>query len=344
MVAWILYSSRQPTPYIPIPKSFVHHILSSSINMNEEQPRASTPKRATPGWLPTPPPSAERLLRALSIHPTTPVDKDDQPTYFDYLEHVISPLYQDPPLLSTPTRPAPGPSEKEALFLPDDESDDVEIMPDNRLVSPCINSADVQVIFDQSSSTSAALVPVKRPLDDEDDDEVEFLRAEFAVDGYVDLGPPIPRRVKRRRIRIEPAEPVEEEEQLAGRGELERQDEDTPLREIEPLHRGCQACGCFCNTVGRAPRSSGSGSTTLSPRVLGDLLCESVLSVALRIDVLMGSGHSLLSTVTRSQPTVRSWADIAELIGARREDFDRVRHAASWMQSSLPRKKARGEF
>jgi len=243
--------------------------------MNAEQPRDTTPKRSTPGWLPTPPPSAERLLRALSIHPTPFDDDIDQPTYFDYLERVMSPSYRDPPLPSYPNRPTPGPSEKEALFLPDDESDDVEIIPDNRLVSPCINYADVQVVFDQSSSTSAALVPVKRPFDDEDDDEVEFLRAEFAVDGHVDLGPPIPRRIKRRRLRIEPAEPIEEEEQLAGRGELERQDEDTPLREVEPLERGCQACGCFCNTIGRAPRSSGSGSTTLSPQVLGYLLCES---------------------------------------------------------------------
>ena len=243
--------------------------------MSREQFRATTPKRVTPGWLPTAPPSAQKLMRALSIHPIPLVNDNDQPTYFDYLEHVISSSYKDPPLSSSPTRPPPGQSEKEALFLPDDESDDVEIMPDNRLVSPCTNSADVQVVFDQSSSTSAALVPVKRPFDDEDDDEVEFLRAEFAVDGHVDLGPPIPRRIKRRRLRIEPAEPVEEEGQLAGRGELERQDEDTPLREIDPLQRGCQACGCFCNTIGRAPRSSGSGSTTLSPQVLGYLLCES---------------------------------------------------------------------
>lgn len=32
------------------------------------------------------------------------------------------------------------------------------------------------------------------------------------------------------------------------------------------------------------------------------------------------------------------------MVGARREDFDRIRHAASWMQTSLPGMMARGMF
>jgi hypothetical protein len=217
-------------------------------------------------------------MRALSIQPTPP--NDDKTTYFDYLEHVIGPSYRDPPLPS-PKPPTADPSiKKEALFLPDeaDESGDIEIIPDNRVVSPFINTADVKVVFGQPWSTPAAVVPPKRPFepDDDDDDEVEFLGGNFPVDGHVDLGPPVPRRVKRRRLRIEPAEPIEEEGQLARRRDDEEDEEDTPLREVEPLQRGCQACGCFCNTVGKAPRSSGSGSTTLSPRVLGDLLRKSI--------------------------------------------------------------------
>jgi hypothetical protein len=60
--------------------------------------------------------------------------------------------------------------------------------------------------------------------------------------------------------------------------------------------------------------------------------------------MLMGDGHSLLSVASRLYPEIHTWADIAERVGARREDFDRVRHAASDMQQKLPGKKARGEF
>ena len=65
----------------------------------------------------------------------------------------------------------------------------------------------------------------------------------------------------------------EEEEEEAS--QLAEVDEEIALQEVEAIERGCQACGCFCNTVGRAPKRSGSGSTTLSPRVLGDLLRKS---------------------------------------------------------------------
>ena len=59
---------------------------------------------------------------------------------------------------------------------------------------------------------------------------------------------------------------------------------------------------------------------------------------------LLGAHESPLATIARSHPGVRSWADIAEVVGARRKDFDRVRHAADWMIKNLPAKKARGEF
>jgi hypothetical protein len=67
-------------------------------------------------------------------------------------------------------------------------------------------------------------------------------------------------------------------------------------------------------------------------------------TTTLTLDLLMGGGHSLLSIASRMYPGIQTWADIAEKVGARREDFDRVRHAASGMQQTLPQKKARGEF
>ena len=155
--------------------------------------------------------------------------------------------------------------------------------------------------------------------------------------------------MKKRRVKQEKA--VEAEENDEEEEEDEEDEEDDQLQEIEedfqevePLERGCTSCGCFCNTVGRAPKRSGSGSTTLSPRVLGDLLREYKIVMALTLDMLMGEGHSLLSIASRMNPTIQTWADIAERVGARREDFDRVRHAASGMQATLPVKKARGEF
>ena len=79
--------------------------------------------------------------------------------------------------------------------------------------------------------------------------------------------------MKRRRVKQEKAEEAEEDnEEEEEKDQLLEIEED--LQEVEPLARGCTTCGCFCNTVGRAPKRSGSGSTTLSPRVLGDLLRE----------------------------------------------------------------------
>jgi len=80
--------------------------------------------------------------------------------------------------------------------------------------------------------------------------------------------------VKRRR-RVKQERSADEGEEHEDEEEDQLQEVDETLQEVEPLERGCQACGCFCNTVGTAPKRSGSGSTTLSPRVLGDLLRKS---------------------------------------------------------------------
>jgi hypothetical protein len=58
----------------------------------------------------------------------------------------------------------------------------------------------------------------------------------------------------------------------------------------------------------------------------------------------MGGGQSLLTVASQRFTDINTWADIAERVGARREDFDRVRHAACGMQANLPVKKARGDF
>jgi hypothetical protein len=122
------------------------------------------------------------------------------------------------------------------------------------------------VLFQSADTPTPDTTLAKRPH--EVDDDIEFTRAILPPDGIAYLGPPVKRR---RRIKEEkPAEGEEEEEEEA------EVDEEIALREVEPLERGCQACGCFCNTVGRAPKRSGSGSTTLSPRVLGDLLRKSL--------------------------------------------------------------------
>ena len=54
-------------------------------------------------------------------------------------------------------------------------------------------------------------------------------------------------------------------------------EQGTPLREMSP-DDGCKACGCKCGGAGdhgvRSTRGRGSGSTTLSPEVLGNILGE----------------------------------------------------------------------
>jgi hypothetical protein len=124
------------------------------------------------------------------------------------------------------------------------------------------------VLF-QSENPPASNSLVKRPH--EEDDEIQFTGAVLPPDGIVNFGKPL----KRRRIKDEKR--VEEEDEGGAEEDEEEsqlQEVDETLQAVEPLQRGCQACGCFCNTVGKAPRNSGPGSTTLSPRVLGDLLRE----------------------------------------------------------------------
>jgi hypothetical protein len=177
--------------------------------------------------------------------------------------------------------------------------------------------------------------------DEDEDEDIAYLGATVPLHGHINLGAP----TKRRRRRIAPVE--SEEDSNAERLQVTQvEDDETPLREIEVLKRGCQACGCFCGSIGAARSGSGSGSTTLSPRVLGEILRESIANreAGLTIDMLMGSGQSLLSTASRTFPDINSWADIAQRVGARREDFDRVRHAASGMQRTLPIKRSRGEL
>ena len=200
------------------------------------------------------------------------------------------------------------------------------------------------MLFRSPDTPSPDTTLAKRP---HEDDEIEFTGAILPPDGIAYLGPPVKRRrVKEERSTKREEEEKEEEEEEEEASQLAEVDEEIALQEVEAIERGCQACGCFCNTVGRAPKRSGSGSTTLSPRVLGDLLRKSPPphDSMLTLDMLMGEGHSLLSVASRINPGIQTWADIAERVGARREDFDRVRHAASGMQQTLPQKKARGEF
>ena len=81
----------------------------------------------------TPPRSAEKLMRALSIDPltsknlpATALNNEIDYTYLAYLEQISDASYRDPPLPSAPPR-------QEPLFLDDD--DDIQIGTDNRMVS-----------------------------------------------------------------------------------------------------------------------------------------------------------------------------------------------------------------
>ncbi|RXK35684.1 hypothetical protein M231_07057 [Tremella mesenterica] len=111
----------------------------------------------------------------------------------------------------------------------------------------------------------------------------------------------------------------------------ERQGSDgSSLREISPgpWHKGsraritCTACGCTCKV--EMKKVKGSGSTTLSNAVRGNIL-----------QIMLGK-ESLYSWLRRDHPEVQSWADIAAGVDAQREDFDRVRHAARWFRNNLP--------
>ena len=89
------------------------------------------------------------------------------------------------------------------------------------------------------------------PGDEPDEDEPEFT-------GHMYPGSSHGRAAKQRRIEMR----------------LGSQD-DAPLREMSPENGPCTACGCTCGEAqirGRGVR--GSGSTTLSSRVLGNILRE----------------------------------------------------------------------
>jgi len=87
-----------------------------------------------PPWMLTPPPSVEKLSRAVSDdpfkppNPTTPSENEPGCSYFDHLHLITQPSYRDPPITST-SSPINGP-----LFL-DSEEDDIQMGTDNRLVS-----------------------------------------------------------------------------------------------------------------------------------------------------------------------------------------------------------------
>jgi hypothetical protein len=88
----------------------------------------------------TPPRSAEKLMRELSIDPVDPtnapaaaLDYETRSDYFTYLDHIISASYRDPPVPSAPL--VPPKDQNEPLFLGDEEEDDIQIGDDNRMVS-----------------------------------------------------------------------------------------------------------------------------------------------------------------------------------------------------------------
>lgn len=101
-----------------------------------DRTKHTPPPAIQPPWMLTPPRSAEKLMRALSIDPCNPTitvnaDDADRYTYLTYLERITSPSYRDLPLPSGP-RPRP-----EALFIEDEEEDDdIQIGTDNRMVGP----------------------------------------------------------------------------------------------------------------------------------------------------------------------------------------------------------------
>lgn len=61
-------------------------------------------------------------------------------------------------------------------------------------------------------------------------------------------------------------------------------------------------------------------------------------------DLHLNPDASLLDSLALRDFRVKSWKDVAELVGAKREDFDRIRHAARWQQENLPGMKAAGKF
>ena len=133
----------KPPPRIHSPhSSVIIYSYISITNMTDKAQCASPPSTPTqPPWMLTPPRSAEKLLRALSIDPcgsngTVAIphnDKVDSP-YMAYLRKISSAAYRDPPL------PSGSPPKPEPLFIEDEEEDDIQIGTDNRMVS-CLLTA-----------------------------------------------------------------------------------------------------------------------------------------------------------------------------------------------------------
>jgi len=118
--------------------------------MTDKAQCASPPSTPTqPPWMLTPPRSAEKLLRALSIDPcgsngTVAIphnDKVDSP-YMAYLRKISSAAYRDPPL------PSGSPPKPEPLFIEDEEDDDIQIGTDNRMVSRLLTALIRRCSFD----------------------------------------------------------------------------------------------------------------------------------------------------------------------------------------------------
>ncbi|WWC87589.1 uncharacterized protein L201_002479 [Kwoniella dendrophila CBS 6074] len=114
-----------------------------------------------------------------------------------------------------------------------------------------------------------------------------------------------------------------------------RSREDTPLQMIS--HKDNPVCGnCGSNpdsqSSAQVPRGRGTGSSVLSATIRGNITA-----------LLMNQEQSLFNQL-KSDPRIQDWKDIAQMVGAQREDFDRVRHAAKWLQDNLPGLVARGQF
>jgi len=134
--------SRQPTRSSLISFRVLITIIYLYISIMTDRAKHTPPPTPStqPPWMMTPPRSAEKLMRALSIDPftsndarttttTTRNDNDDGPGYLTYLRRITSPSYRDPALPSGP-RPDPEP-----LFIEDEEEDDIQMGTDNRMVS-----------------------------------------------------------------------------------------------------------------------------------------------------------------------------------------------------------------
>ncbi|WWC59900.1 uncharacterized protein I303_102462 [Kwoniella dejecticola CBS 10117] len=111
--------------------------------------------------------------------------------------------------------------------------------------------------------------------------------------------------------------------------------EDTPLHIMSPQSQQSKGC-CTCggrDVIGSATANSkGSGSHTLSNRIRSNILA-----------LLLNQEQSLYLQL-RSDPLIKDWKDIAELVGAKREDYDRVRFASRWLQDNLPNLLAQGKI